>query len=277
MQTVEILADSLNVETGDRITTFLLHKFPKCLSAELLTHRVFSRNSASSRAMPIKKVIEQITTDPFIPQWTSHQSGMQGGDKLSDLAKQSATNVWLFNRDGAIERVEQLIELGIAKQNANRLLEPWMQIPILVTATDWDNFFNLRCHPDTQPEFRAIAVEMKTEYDSNTQEEIEPGEWHIPFEETSIALQKKLKIATARAARLSYKTHLGEIDPEKDFELHDRLLDSKHLSPFEHCAKALPTKTYCRNFKGFMSYRVHLENEVFVTSEPTFYRPKQNA
>lgn len=260
MQTVEILADSLNAETGDRITTFLLHRFPKCLSPELLTHRVFSRNSASSRALPIKKVIEQITVDPFIPQWTSHKAGMQGGDELSDRAKESATHVWLSNRDAAIERVEQLIELGIAKQNANRLLEPWMQIPILVTATEWDNFWALRCHPDAQPEFRAIAAQMLSAYRISKPEPLKPGEWHLPFKSDLMVhdVSESLRIATARAARCSYKTHLGEIDPSKDYELHDRLLASKHLSPFEHCAKAAPSGKYA-NFAGWMSYRYHLE------------------
>lgn len=274
MQKIQILADSLNSETGDRLTTFLLHRFPKCLLAELNTHRVFSRNAASSRAMPIKKVIEQIKADPFIPVWTSHQAGMQGGESLSDRAKESATHVWLSSRDEAIERVEQLLELGIAKQNANRLLEPWLTVPVLVTATDWENFWELRCDPGAQPEFRAIALEMRESYGNSKPLDLKPGEWHIPFREgipivvsdgisenVEKSLSKALQIATARAARLSYQNHMGLIGHAKDFELHDRLLESKHLSPFEHCAQARPTNGRWRNFSGFRSYRAHLEGK----------------
>lgn len=272
MQTVEILADSLNVETGDRLTTFLIHKMPKILWQEGLTHRVFSRNSASSRAIPIQKVIEQVKTDPFILDWTAHQKGMTGKDTLTDAEKKAATIQWLRIRDAAVDGVEVMNKIGIAKQDANRALEPWMYVATIITSTEWENFWELRCHPLVQPNIKAIAEEMKAQYDRLKYAQIRPGEWHTPFRDyidkyrqlPTHGLVASLKISTARSARCSYQNHLGEIDPEKDFELHDRLLESRHLSPFEHCAKALPVKARCRNFSGFMSYRAHLEDGVPV-------------
>lgn len=272
-QTVEILADSLNVETGDRLTTFLIHKMPKCLLAELNTHRMFSRNAASSRAIPVKKVIEQVQKDPFIPHWTLNQKGMQGVEEVPAETHYAAELRWLGFRDDAIREADYMSSvLGLAKQNINRILEPWMHVPVLVTATDWDNFWELRCHPAAQPEFRAIAVQMREAYSDSLPVELTPGLWHIPFiaqGEIGKAIDDKpflyyLKIATARAARVSYTTHDGEFNYAKDFDLHDRLLIEKHLSPFEHSAKALPVKARCRNFSGFMSYRAHLEDRVTI-------------
>jgi thymidylate synthase ThyX len=287
MESTKILADSLNVATGDRITTFEL-KFPKCLLAELGTHRMLSKNAGSSRAIPIKKVIEKIKEDPYIPQFTRNQRGMQGeiGDAIFQV---SAKHLWMQQLDAAIKTAIAMDNLGVHKQNANRVLEPWMYVPVIITGTEWDNFFNLRCAEATHPDFRAIAQEMRETYKVNHPRELSPGEWHIPFSDGlmnrgQFTFKDCLKIATARAARVSYTTHDGKFDYERDFDLHDMLLEEKHQSPFEHSAMAMWEKTNLsmysrlkpfdngapglkvntRNFQGFLSYRAHLESGINV-------------
>lgn len=265
MQTVEILADSLNVETGDRLTTFLVHRLWKPLLAEVSRHRVLSLNAASSRAVPVQKFIQSAIDDPFVPFFTANKPGMSGDEITNKTVLDTAQLDWLEARDCMVKFAQKMAHNGIHKQQANRLLETFLTVPVLITATDWDNFFELRCHDSAQPELKAIADEMKQLYDDHKPVSFKPGAWHIPFAPLRpFQRLEGLKIATARSARLSYKTHLGEIDFEKDFDLHDRLWESKHLSPFEHCAKALPIKLRCRNFSGFMSYRAHLEDGVPV-------------
>ena len=278
---VKILADSLNVATGDRITTFEL-KMPKCLLAELNTHRMLSKNAGSSRAIPIKKVIERIKEDPYIPQFTKHQKGMQGeiGDRIFQV---SAKHLWMKQLDAAIQTALDMEQLGVHKQNANRVLEPWMYVPVIVTGTEWSNFFNLRCAEPTHPDLRAIAREMKRQYDENEFKHLYPGEWHIPFSDglmdrNQFKFRDALKIATARSARISYATHDGVFDYDRDFGLHDRLLEEEHKSPFECSARAVTSKSEypeysylnagtlvnTRNYRGWLSYRAHLEQNIDV-------------
>ena len=278
---IKILADSLNSNTGDRITTFEL-SFPRPLLAEMNTHRMLSKNAGSSRAIPIKKVIERVKESPYIPLFTKNQKGMQGkiGDKKF---QESAKKLWLEALDQAIENVLLLEELGVHKQNTNRILEPWMYVPVIVTGTEWSNFFNLRCAEATHPDFRKIAIQIKELYEKNNPKLLNSGEWHIPFsegliEKSNLDLIGTLKIATARCARISYATHDGVFDYDRDFQLHDMLLNDKHMSPFEHCAvtvdysideyneyamvRGFEIKT--RNFRGFYSYRSHIEDSLAI-------------
>lgn len=265
MKDVEVIADSINAETGDRITSVILHRFPKCLQAQLNTHRVFSKNSASSRAIPVKKMIQRVVDDPFIPTWTKNKRGMSGDLVDDDTDFQFE---WLDHLNSTIKRAEKLAEMGAHKQNVNRLLEPFARIPILVTATEWDNFFDLRCNHDTQPEFQEIAIQIREEMKHSKGQILNPGDWHIPFTpliplaKTSLDIKNALKVATARAARISYTTHDGQHSLERDLELHHRLLKDKHLSPFEHCAIAIPMNEFdhpTANFRGWQQYRTILE------------------
>jgi len=293
---IKILADSLNIATGDRITTFLLERFPYTLIQEPATHRMLrwsshcvvgdlnpfgetvSRSSASSRAIPISKIIERILEDPFIPTWTAKQKGMQGKfDVLDEGQIVAANDSWRKMMYAAIEQANILDEVGIHKQHANDLLKPFMRIPILVTGTEWDNFFNLRCNKETvRPEFYEQAVAMKDAYDESSPDKLTPGEWHIPFSgrlDKNLDLATKLKICTARDARLSYASHDGVFDQERDIQLHDLLVAEGHMSPLEHSAMAATSKSEhpdysylatgdlvnTRNYRGFLSYRAHLE------------------
>lgn len=408
----KIVADSIN-QQGDRITTYIL-TFPRFILAELNTHRVFSKNSASSRAIPFKKMVEMVDTDPFIPiAWQKDHKGMQGTEYLSKTDKFNLTQFvsvmidtlnnmidrsskdfkqfekeveervnlitgllskyahftmtldewWLFARDKAVEAASIMYVFRVTKQLCNRLLEPFMWHTVLLTGTEFENFFELRCpqylqqgkfykskkdaiknHPrikeglpvteldwlkvntgQAEIHMGALAEAMWDAMNESTPKELKEGEWHIPFGDridsldsitdkspierlskeinhTSIAYSEDIetlviKISTARCARLSYMTFDGEIDYEKDLKLHNSLLESQHMSPFEHCARVMneeeynsfikgevelgldtssggwggpPSATYhpntntqgwCRNFRGFIQYRHLIENK----------------
>lgn len=141
----KIVADSISPQ-GNRITTFLL-TYPRFIHSELMTHRMFSRNSASSRAIPFEKMVKMVEEDPFIPiAWQSKHTGMQGTDYLDgDSEQKLLINKWLEARDLAVQQAKLLDNSNVTKQLCNRLLEPYMWHTTLVTATEYDNFFELRC------------------------------------------------------------------------------------------------------------------------------------
>lgn len=389
----KIIADSRN-EFGNRITSFIL-TFPRFILAELNTHRMFSRNSASSRAIPFEKMVKMVEKDPFIPiAWQKDHFGMQGTEYFKGTCEQEFLSIdrcfgyasykdkpstallkdeWLEARDCAVAQAKSLSKLGVTKQLCNRLLEPFLWHTALVTATEYDNFFELRCpkyeihsnltlkeqsnpvRVDTfkskkdllnewkipkemteldwikmsksgaEIHIQALAEAMWDAMNESTPKQLESGEWHIPFGENIDSLDSTtnksplellamkmnytemahsedmeelaIKIATARCARLSYMTFDGDIDYEKDIALHDQLLDNKHMSPFEHCARAMSPLEYknfskltlkskdatsdentlgvmadggtkvqrylgwCNNFQGFIPYRYLIENE----------------
>lgn len=265
-----VIEDSVG-PTGARLTTFVL-TYPRFIHSEFLTARVFSRNSASSRAIPTWKMIKAVLSDPATPvSWGSAKAGMQAGPELAGARRYLARSVWLLSRLAAAAACWSLTKVGCHKQVANRVIEPYAWMTTLVTATDWGNFFNLRAHPDAQPEFQALAYEMLEAYVRSWPRELAAGEWHLPFSDQLIlqlGLEKCLKVSTARAARLSYLTFDGKIDVDKDCELHDRLLASGHMSPFEHAAEAMPDDTHYGNLRGFRQYRKLLPNENRVHFEP---------
>lgn len=142
-----IIADSLN-ENGQRLTTMMV-TFPRFILAELNTHRMLSKNSASSRAIPFTKMVEAVQDNPFVPiAWQKEHKGMQGTEYFTDLEDiKRLEEHWLISRDMAIMCAKNQSILGTTKQLCNRLLEPFMWHTVLITATEWQNFFNLRC-PD---------------------------------------------------------------------------------------------------------------------------------
>lgn len=255
-----ILADSLG-PSGKRLTTFEL-TYPRFVHAELMTHRLFSRNSASSRAIPIDKMIERVIKDPAMPvYWGRNQAGMQAAEELTGDAYDDAISEWLCARDEAIGRARELQRLGVHKQIANRLIEPWMWITVIVSATEFGNWFNLRCHPDAQPEIKRIADMMRDLYHSTPPVEKEAGDWHLPLTgfpgDEGLSAEELRKVSVGRCARVSYLTHDGKRDPSADVQLCDRLRQSGHWSPFEHVAQALERTELVShsNFSGWLQYR----------------------
>lgn len=264
----KIIADSVN-EFGNRITSFVL-VFPRIVLAEFNTHRMISRNSASSRAIPFKKMLEMVEQNPFVPiAWQKDHSGMQGNeyfDSVADLSRLKQD--WLNARDHAVDIAKSLSDRGLTKQLCNRLLEPFMYHTVIATGTEWENFFALRAHPAAEIHIAKLADLMLQAMNESEPKQLKAGEWHIPFgdkiDETKLVdwdivyhgspterqLQQyqveinKLQIATARCARVSYNNFEGNDDYAADIKLHDRLASMGHWSPFEHCARAMSDKEY---------------------------------
>lgn len=271
MISVEVVADSVG-PTGRRITT-MIWTYPRFIHAEVMTHRVFARNAASSRAIPIQKLLAAVRENPAVPEvWGRNGKGMQAKEEVDDGAAETARATWLAARDEVARRAEELESLGIHKQVTNRILEPWLHMVTLVTATEWGNFFHLRAHPDAQPEFQRLAfLALKRLVDSEPEEKA-AGEWHLPFADRylgeGLSEEQLLKIVTARAARVSYLTMQGEIDHAKDYELHDRLAADGHWSPFEHAAQAMVDDEFHGCFRGWAPYRKRFQEENRSTFDP---------
>ena len=287
----KIIADSIN-EKGKRITSFVV-TMPRIVLAELNTHRALSRNSASSRAIPFVKMLEMVKKTPFIPiRWMKEHTGMQGNEFFTDPAEiAQLEKAYLEGRDNAVRTAENLSSLGLTKQIVNRGLEAYMWHTVIITATEWENYFSLRAHEAAEIHIQKLAYVMLEEMNKSTPKLLQVGEWHIPFgenmgsdEEMLEVLRQlhvypnpnnprviqeeinklKIKIATARCARVSY-TVVGEEGKAPNFEadskLHDRLLSMGHLSPFEHCAQCTDSEGWSGNFQGWTQYRKMLPNE----------------
>lgn len=261
----EVVKDSVS-EAGARLTTFVL-TYPRFIHSEFMTHRMLSRNASSSRAIPTAKFIEAIKTNPAMPTaFTKNCKGMQARETLEDQGE--AEKIWLEARDAMLTFVQRLSDMGVHKQHANRLLEPFQHITVVASATDWDNFFGLRCHPDAQPEFQELATAMWNLYDQNVPKLLRHGEWHLPFVqqyEMARTIEADLITSVSRCARVSYNTHDGsENSFAKDCELFERLVGNNpiHASPTEHQATPLvDPDDRSGNFKGWLQYRKTLKNE----------------
>ena len=258
--TAKVICDS-QPKTGTRITTLEL-EYPRFIHSEFMTHRMFSRNASSSRAIPIMKMIQAVIDNPAMPiHWGKNQAGMQAREQLEDRYQLQAQLLWKAARDSAIEHARTMMALGAHKQIVNRILEPFTHIRVIVTATNFANFFALRDHEDAQPEIRELAVAMKKAIEESTPELLGIGEWHLPYldaedftniyehlKENSITRHDPAQhqiwmmacaVSAARCARVSYLTHDGERPTlEKDLELYRHLVNANppHMSPCEHQA-----------------------------------------
>lgn len=261
----KIIEDSIN-EKGIRLTTMQL-KYQRFIHSEFMTHRVFSRNASSSRAIPVTKMIEQVFTNPATPiYWGKNQAGMQAKEELTGVDLALVQDTWNEARLSAIRYAKRMNDAGAHKQIVNRILEPFQWIHVVVTATEWGNFYALRDHPDAQPEIQALAQAMKHAHDTSTPKLLKDGEWHIPYvsqeEREQYSLKDTLKFSAARCARVSYLNHdQSNPTPEKDIDLHDKLVKSvpAHMSPVEHQAQSRTEDKFFANFNGFKSYRRYLE------------------
>lgn len=265
MISVRVEKDSI-CANGKRLTTFVC-TYPRFIHSELMTHRMFSRNAASSRAIPVSKMIEAVQFNPVLPlHYGKNQPGMQAKEELDDVSIRTAEQLILSMRDEVIRHVQRLVDLGLHKQIANRYLEPFQHITTIITATEWENFYALRNHPDAQPEFQALAAAMLKAHNESEPTFLKMGEWHLPFvrsEEIEEDLELAKKYSVARCARVSYLNHDGtEPDRERDLKLFTRLFEAGHVSPFEHQATpAMYAWNQSGNFFGWNQYRKELPNE----------------
>lgn len=257
-----VIKDSIS-PNGVRLTT-VQGDFHRFVLAEKNTHRVFSRNSASSRAIPLGKMVDRVLNDIAVPLvWASEQKGMQGGDEVDDIV--GAQIEWREARDDAVRHAKNLGAIGVHKSIANRLLEPFNWHTAIVTSTAWGNFFEQRCSPLAQPEIREYAEAVREAIANSTPELIQEGSWHLPYieaEDITAAEEWVLEnhggfskdrvtqvlacVSAARCARVSYLTHDGRRDiggEGGDLDLYDKLVTAnpKHFSPLEHVATPDPT------------------------------------
>jgi thymidylate synthase ThyX len=259
-----VVADSVS-EAGKRLTTLQL-RYPKFIHGELMTHRVFSRNASSSRATPVERLIKDVVDDPVYPShWGKNQPGMQAAEECEEAVEvygwgggteRHKRAAWDLARQNAVKASTAFAAAGYHKQIVNRLLEPFCHINVVVTATEWSNFFALRCHEGAQPEMRELAEKMRDAMAASEPRLLKVGEWHRPyvtdedkdfhrarigsidggFSYTDDAL---IRISVARCARVSYLTQEGKPpNVEDDLKLYDRLVGAVplHASPAEHQA-----------------------------------------
>jgi thymidylate synthase ThyX len=276
--TAKILADSVSPD-GVRLTTFEV-THPRIILAEVNTHRMFSRNSASSRAIPVATMISRLMEHPYVPtHWGKNQKGMQADEELSKEDRELAEIQWLCARNEMVERAQKLLSIGVHKQITNRLLEPFMWHTAIITATEWSNFFGQRRHKDAHPEFRLLADLMHQAMEAGSPKELGYYEWHLPLIQ-DVELQHLpeialVKISAGRCARVSNTTY-GKDNPDADEKLVDeRLIPSGHMSPLEHVARPMQQtdeheiagwyelggSAWCGNFRGWVQYRKHIKNE----------------
>lgn len=258
-----MLLDSIS-PAGARLVTMEV-RYPRFIHAELMTHRMFSRNAASSRAIPIKKMIAAVRDEPAMPVfWGKNQAGMSAREEIDETARLRAQAEWRRALDHALSTAERLSDsdIDLHKQLVNRVLEPFAWITVIITATEWTNFFTQRTHPDAQPEIKHLADEMLRVFQDSTPVTVGLGEWHLPLiarDERGLDVDTQQRLSIARCARVSYLTHAGARDHAKDLELYDRLLGggaNGHWSPFEHVATPLPDgDAWSANFRGWKQFR----------------------
>lgn len=241
--TAKVVAHSAceNLLTPEIVTLQL--RYARFIHAEFMTHRLFSRNASSSRAVPIERMIQDVIDDPAMPvAWGSNKPGMQAGAEIAPCQINGVKEVWLEARDNAVDSARGLASSGLHKQIVNRILEPFAHISVIVTATEWSNFFELRCHEAADPTMRALAEAVRDAIRASKPRLLQPDELHVPYvtDDERAAFHSKIAamISAARCARVSYLNHDGsQPDHQKDIDLAERLLASKHMSPFEHQAR----------------------------------------
>lgn len=284
--TVNVIKDSIAPD-GIRLTT--IHaRYPRLLHSELMTHRVFSRNARSSRAVPSKTLLAE---DMFVPHFMQNMPGMQAKEEMEEEDRKAAEGVWRRMAEVCQEGVAMLHHLGVHKQWANRPLEWFGYIDVLITSTDWVNFFHLRDHGDAQPEIRELARAMITAMNESHPDNLYPGDWHLPYVTDEELYRHDTntckKLSVARCARISYKPFDGDASLEKELERYEKLVGSQplHASPAEHQATPdtqvrIPARMFWTssqyawkhphehgNFRGWRQHRKMLANEAVVDAE----------
>ena len=301
----KIIADSVAFNSGKRIATFEI-EYPRFVHSEFMTHRLFSRNCASSRAIPVKNIIEQVLNNPAMPIfWGKNQSGMQAIEecdnevryehRIYDTLKRE--DFWKYIAKEISEFAEYFSEAGYHKQIVNRILEPFQVMKTVVTATEFDNFFYLRCHKDAQPEIQELARCMYECYKNNQPEILYEDEWHTPYVEhfrdesnilwygditNPLTLHKARVISSSCCAQTSYRKTDDSF--EKAINIFTKLIESKpaHASPVEHQATPITLdwedgvthmdrqgNFWSGNFKQWIQFRQLIPNNACWNYENT--------
>lgn len=264
----KIIEDSINPYNKTRLTTVQL-RYPRFIHAECLTHRMFSRNASSSRAIPVSTFLKQVWNDPATPiHWGANQPGMKAREELTGFKKWFAKKMWNVTGKLVCSLVWVTNKISSPhKQTFNRLLEPWQYISVIVSATEWDNFFELRNHPDAQPEIKELAEEIQKAMNGSNPVE---RAYHMPYvsykEREQYSPANCMQLSSARCARVSYLTHDGKLPSfEQDMKLYNQLAGARpaHFSPLEHQATALDNISFNKNFRAWKQFRSDVEKALY--------------
>jgi thymidylate synthase ThyX len=259
-----VLCDS-QAPSGTRLVTLRV-TMPRFILAEFNTHRVFSRNAGSSRAISVKRRLDAISANPVLPvEWGLEQKGMSASEEIGQEDQTVADQLWRSAAQSAAFHASELARLGVHKQVVNRLLEPFSWVDVVVTSTQWDNFFRLRLGFDAQPEMRAVALAMEKAIVDSLPNRVGWGYWHIQGitdeDRGEITeFEDLLYVAAGRLARISYERP-EQKEWKSDLTLAKRLVKSGHWSPFEHIAVCREGRAdRCRNFfKDWDQWRAMLD------------------
>lgn len=281
---VKIICDSIN-QYGVRITTWELI-YPRIVHSELMTHRMLSKNSASSRAIPIASMIQTIRDTPAEPEaWGKNQPGMQAKEELQGDALDRVKYLWNRAKEFACDISQQMADEGAHKQIANRVTEPYQHMKVVLTGTDFNNLWWLRDHPDADPTIWALVKEMHYRYENNKPDILQPGMWHLPYvlweyagetdnlcqifydeNDREITLEQAQMISVSCCAQLSYRKSDGSL--EKAENIFKKLIESKpcHASPTEHQAVCIDTQNL-----GKVAWQDLPEGITHITRDLQFY------
>jgi thymidylate synthase ThyX len=270
--TAKVIASSIG-PSGVRLDSLQL-RYPRIIHAEFMTHRLFSRNASSSRAIPVASMTAR--EEIFVPEFSKNKPGMQAGRRFTEDEQIKAAAIWRRMADACLEGSKELAEIGAHKEHANRPLEWFGYIDVVCSSTHWSNWDALRDHPDAQPEIRDLAVAIKNARASVRPTTLKVGDWHLPYvtdevikdvyslvdrgeeghllDDTAFAFrhnhvgdldcytQLLICISAARCCRVSYAKHDGTPSSlEDDIRRFCLLAQSQpiHASPLEHQAQAV--------------------------------------
>jgi hypothetical protein len=270
----EVLLDSVSLP-GARLTT-MQWRYPRFIHAEVMTYRMFSRNTSSSRAIPLKTMIRQVIKEPAGPvYWGRNTRGMQAKEELTGFRLWLAKQLWYKPRYVIVLVALCMAWLPLHKQVGNRLLEPWMWITAIITASPvaWENCWRQRVHPDAQPEFQCIATLAQACYNSSVPtvrtvhapliRDEDSDDLLVYASEGGVPPTDVVQsVSVARCARASYLTHRGVRDLREDMRLYRdlRVASPPHTSPFEHSATAHEDPAYrSGNFFGWVQHREQVD------------------
>ncbi len=285
-----VVAASYSLKSDVEIITWEL-EYPRIIHSELMTHRVFSRNAASSRAIPIAKVLEQVRNNPAMPvHWGKNQAGMQAKEELTGEDLDAVIAAWEMSALGASGWAENMQKANAHKQVVNRILEPYQFIKVVLTTTEVDNWFWLRLHEDADPTIQELARCMRSSWLLSRAAYLKPGQWHMPYFEDGVwyegcgtSLEDALKISSSCCAQVSFRSLDDSL--EKANKVFGKLIESEpvHASPTEHQAtpmKSVPAGTlphgceegvthvdrngryWSGNFRGWIQHRQLIPNNV---------------
>lgn len=251
-----VLAKSRSAITGDVMKTTVI-EYPRFILAEVNTHRMLGKNSASSRAIPITAMHAQLNAEPVF--WGKNQPGMQAKEELCGDAFIHAKLLWDEAKQNAINTSKAMNEVGLHKQIANRVTEPWMMMKTVISGTEWANLYHLRDHNDAQPEFAELAKVTRLADNAVTATLLYPGEWHLPYircerdfsgtmryyvDNQELSVDEALMVSASCCAQVSYRKE--DYSLEKAEKIFNQLINSQpcHASPVEHQATPMDKRTW---------------------------------